>query len=100
MSEYESEKKKGSSISPVPAAPTSTESGKTKKGAKESDSPVDELNVSVKKDMVIIGDTGSSQMSSSSGDTEGKDTGDDWEKDFELDDEARNENEVSAAGLK
>lgn len=36
--------------------------------------------------MVIVGDTGSSQLSSSSGDTEGKDTGDDWEKDFELED--------------
>lgn len=72
LSEYESEKKKP----------------KSKKSNAETEAPADDLklNVSVKKDMVIVGDTGSSQMSTSSGDTEGKDTGDDWEKDFELED--------------
>ena len=83
LSEYENEHKK-------------TETKKSKKPTLENDPQVDELNVSVKKDMVIVGDTGSSQMSTSSGDTEGKDTGDDWEKDFELEDTEAE----AAAGLK
>lgn len=59
---------------------------KNKKISKVTDSSIDDLKVSLKKDLVIVGDTGSSQFSSSSGDTEGKDTADDWEKDFELED--------------
>lgn len=77
LAEYEKEKKK---------SPSKEEKKTTKKAVKESDSPVDELNMSLKKDLVIVGDTGGSQMSTSSGDTESKDTGDDWEKDFELED--------------
>ncbi|KAL0277752.1 UNVERIFIED_CONTAM: hypothetical protein PYX00_004929 [Menopon gallinae] len=80
LSEYEKEKKK----SPSPSKEDSKKV--TKKASKESDSPMDELNMSVKKDLVIVGDPGGSQMSTSSGDTESKDTGDDWEKDFELED--------------
>ncbi|KAK6622533.1 hypothetical protein RUM44_002345 [Polyplax serrata] len=75
LTEYEKEKKKSSP--PDHKAKTST---------KSNEALVDELKVSIKKDLVIVGDTGSSHMSTSSCDTEGKDTGDDWEKDFELED--------------